>query len=115
MKLFVYGTLKRGEPRAAHLREATYLGTVQTAPHFRLYHPLRADYPCLVRVARNGVIVEGELYEVCQETLERLDRVEGVPDLFVRQLVALASGEQVLAYLMRAKPWFARDLGSRWR
>jgi gamma-glutamylcyclotransferase (GGCT)/AIG2-like uncharacterized protein YtfP len=58
---------------------------------------------------------KGELWDVPDKCLESLDAVEGAPTLFQRRLITLEDGQQVQAYLMASKPWFARRLGTRWK
>jgi len=114
--LFLYGTLMTGQLRNRYLTEegALYLREARTAPRYSLFRPLLTDYPCLVEDKRQGVSVEGELWEVSDECLKGLDKVEGVPHLFQRRQITLEDGQQVQAYLMPAKPWFARRLRCRW-
>jgi len=115
-RLFCYGTLMTGQRRNFYLTRdgAQCLGTARTAPRYVLYHPLMADYPCMVEDERRGVAVEGELWDVPDKYVESLDAVEGAPTLFQRRFITLEDGQEVQAYLMSAKPWFARRLGSRW-
>jgi gamma-glutamylcyclotransferase (GGCT)/AIG2-like uncharacterized protein YtfP len=115
-KVFIYGTLKTDQRRNFYLtrKNARLLGEVATAPKYRLLRPLLADYPCLVEDAKKGVAVEGELWEVSDECLADLDAVEGVPHLFIRKPVTLDSGEEVDAYFIRERPWFARNIGTKW-
>lgn len=116
MILFIYGSLKTGKRRNFYLTrdDAKCLGEVRTAARYSLFRPLMADYPCMVQDEKMGVAVEGELWEVSDKTLETLDFVEGTPRLFQRRLIILEDGQQVQAYLMPLKPWFAWRLGSRW-
>ena len=117
--IFVYGTLMTGECRHAHLaREGSrLLGTGRTLPRFALFQEPNADYPCMVEVEddEEGVAVAGELWEVTDDTLAILDKVEGVPDWFVHRAITLEDGREVQAYLMAARPAVARSLGDRWR
>jgi len=114
--LFLYGTLMTGQRRNFYLTRdgAKCLGDARTAPRYALFHPLRTDYPCMVEDEREGVSVEGELWEVPEQCLQTLDAVEGAPALFQRKLITLEDGQQVQAYLMSAKPWLAKRLGCRW-
>ncbi len=115
-QLFVYGTLMTGQLRNRYLTEegARFLRLARTAARYALFRPFLADYPCLVEDTRQGVCIEGELWEVSEECLRGLDAVEGVPDLFQRRMITLEDGEEVQAYVMPAKPWLARRLGNRW-
>lgn len=98
IRLFVYGTLKRGGVGAARLDGAIFEGPATTATGFALYDLI--EYPALV-ASLDGV-VEGEVYQVTLEQLAELDSYEGYPDLFHRELVSLADGSQAQAYLMPA-------------
>lgn len=73
--LFVYGTLKRGEPRHRYLVGQTLIATVATIPAYRLLSV--GDYPALVR-RDDGRSIEGELWEIDEACVRVLDRVEGV-------------------------------------
>ena len=79
--VFVYGTLKTGKVRHPHMKGATFLREARTAAKYALYQSPGVNYPCLVEDDTQGVSVEGELWEVPDECLARLDVVEGVPRL----------------------------------
>ena len=87
--LFVYGTLMRGMPNNDLLADSKFL-TEATAEHVRLID--LGYFPGMIETIGehwDGVI--GELWEVSEETLERLDVFEGHPDLFVRSKVCVHS------------------------
>ena len=96
VRLFVYGTLMRGEPNHHLLgaRARAVSGAV-TAPRYRLVD--LGEYPVLL--GGGAEAVRGELYDLDEATLRRLDRFEGHPSLFCRQPVELDSGALVDAYL----------------
>jgi gamma-glutamylcyclotransferase (GGCT)/AIG2-like uncharacterized protein YtfP len=100
IRLFVYGTLKRGGVGAARLAGAIFEGVATTATGFALYDLV--EYPALVAMLEAGR-VEGEVYQVTLDQLAELDSYEGYPDLFHRELVPLADGSQAQAYLMPAR------------
>lgn len=81
--LFIYGTLKRGASNHAVLADQTYLGDARTEPGYRLF--LVADYPGLIRDATDTRGVQGELWSVTPEALERLDAFEGIPEKLYRR------------------------------
>jgi gamma-glutamylaminecyclotransferase len=95
MRVFVYGTLLRGEHNHRFLRNSQFIGEAQTTPGFALYD--LGYFPAMVR-ADEGV-VHGEVFEVDDATLRALDRLEGYPILYQRVLVDLADGSQALTYL----------------
>ena len=100
MKLFVYGTLLKGLERASILSESRYLGTVVIQA--RMYD--LGSYPGIID--GEGQVI-GEIYEIDQVTLNKLDKVEGyIPDepkgsRHVRKEVKIVSTEvddTVIAY-----------------
>jgi len=96
-KVFVYGSLMRGLSNNGCLSDARYLKAARTAYGFAL-HSLGA-FPAAVRREGAGR-VEGELYEVDEQTLARLDRLEGHPTFYRRQWIRLHDGEAAQAYLV---------------
>lgn len=72
-KIFVYGTLMKGESNHSMLSGADYLGNYRTQNKWGLIS--LGAFPALVP---HSVAVEGELYEVDDDTLSKLDRLEGV-------------------------------------
>jgi gamma-glutamylcyclotransferase (GGCT)/AIG2-like uncharacterized protein YtfP len=100
--LFVYGSLKRGQPNHAELRGARFLRAARTARAFALRE--LAGFPALVPGER---AVSGELYAVASADLPLLDDFEG--DAYLRGAVRLADGVTAIAYLARSPhagaPW----------
>ncbi|WP_041440137.1 gamma-glutamylcyclotransferase [Thermovibrio ammonificans] len=97
VKLFVYGSLKRGYWNNRLLRKCRYLGTGVTKEPFKLYS---VGFPYAVPDSR-GLPVKGEVYEVDLKTLKDLDNLEGCPNHYKRKLVEveLASKQTVEAYI----------------
>jgi gamma-glutamylcyclotransferase (GGCT)/AIG2-like uncharacterized protein YtfP len=94
--LFVYGTLMRGQHHHDTLAGARFVGSAQTLPAYDL---VQIDYyPALI--AGGEACVQGELYEVDDTTLARLDELEEVPHYYVRERIALADGRLAFTYLM---------------
>jgi gamma-glutamylcyclotransferase (GGCT)/AIG2-like uncharacterized protein YtfP len=100
--LFVYGSLKRGQPNHCQLRGARFLRTARTERAFALRE--LAGYPALVP---GDSAVSGELYAVASADLPLLDEFEG--EAYLRRTVRLADGETAIAYLARSPhagtPW----------
>jgi gamma-glutamylcyclotransferase (GGCT)/AIG2-like uncharacterized protein YtfP len=87
VRLFVYGSLKRGGRHHDELAGAVFLGQATTLPGYRL-EPL-GEYLALVSVpAEPLAAVPGELYEVDELKLSALDAFEG--DAYERGNVRLA-------------------------
>lgn len=82
IKVFVYGTLKRGHYNADLLRAGRFLGTARTAEPKIL---ITDEYfvPWLLPI-EGGYHVLGEVYGVDDATLTTLDRLEGYPEYYNR-------------------------------
>ncbi|WP_448588029.1 gamma-glutamylcyclotransferase family protein [Thermocrinis sp.] len=93
-KLFVYGTLRKGEPRHRFMHGSRFLGEAYVQG-YNLY--VVYDYPGM---KEGEGVVWGELYEVSKELLHELDWVEGAPELFRREFITvkLRGGEELTAY-----------------
>ena len=79
--LFVYGTLKKGFPNHDHyMRSAQELGTYQTIEKYPLVLCGARYVPCMIFSPGEGHHVEGELYEVDDECLNRIDALERISD-----------------------------------
>ena len=94
-RIFVYGTLKRGQLRHFYLagEGAVFVAEARTAPSYVLYQPPQGDYPCMVEDRAEGAAIEGELWDVPDACLQMLDEIEGHPDLFRRQTIQLADAQ----------------------
>ncbi|HSO83344.1 gamma-glutamylcyclotransferase family protein [Thiocapsa sp.] len=95
-RVFVYGTLLRGEVNHHLLAQAEFLGSHRTAACFSLY--LLRAYPGAVRGGTTAI--QGEVYGVDHAGLRRLDRLEDYPALYDRRLLATPYGRAWI-YLFR--------------
>jgi gamma-glutamylaminecyclotransferase len=95
-RLFVYGTLMRGEHHHGTLAGARFVGEACTLPRFAL--ALVDYYPAMS--PGGECVVSGELYEVDPDTLAALDRLEDVPALYLRERIALSDGSAAEAYVL---------------
>jgi gamma-glutamylaminecyclotransferase len=105
MKIFVYGTLRRGhgnwEALLARNEGARFVREALTSPGYEMRS--LGGYPAVFAREGAGQVV-GEIFEVDEATLARLDRLEGHPRWYLRQPVALVDREEgVEIYLMRAE------------
>lgn len=71
----VYGTLRKGQGNHRLLRDSTvkYRGTIQSEPLFTMYS--QGGFPALVKGGNTSITME--VYEVDDDTLKRLDQLEG--------------------------------------
>ena len=98
MRVFVYGTLLSGEPNHHLLHGQPLVGEARTRARFNLVS--LGGFPAMVHGGE--VAVRGEVYDVDEETLAALDRLEGYPGFYDREPVELrgeVTGE-ALAYLL---------------
>lgn len=108
--VFVYGTLKKGFPNHDNYMEsATELGNYRTIEMYPLVLCGARYVPCMICSPGDGYHVEGELYEVDDECLNRIDALERIQDSdgYRRQVIRVSSSERIhqdireaLAYLM---------------
>ena len=81
MRVFVYGTLLKGNSNHdVYLKDALFLGKAR-AENFALYS--FGAYPGAV--PEKGEAVLGEVYEIDESTLEKLDVLEEEVELYLRQ------------------------------
>jgi gamma-glutamylaminecyclotransferase len=99
MKVFVYGTLRRGQSNHGLLAKASSLGLDATLPAWTLHH--LGDWPALAQGGSTAVV--GELYEVDAPTLAELDALEEVPTVYQRIPILLRSGRDAMVYVMPAE------------
>lgn len=86
--MFVYGTLKKGFGNNHLLSGDTFVGEATTLPNFTMFS--MGGFP---GVSKEGETqIRGEIYEVSPSTLERLDRLEGHPNWYIREEVPTSLG-----------------------
>lgn len=111
---FVYGTLQRGGARQGALAGQRFLGAARTRPLYALFD--LGPYPALVQCAENGRAIYGELYETAATTIERLDRLEGAPDLYRLEPILLdfPLGDAFAYFYRQSTTGFPLCVENRW-
>lgn len=102
-KLLTYGTLCRGMSNHHYLDGAKFLGEAFTKDKLPM---VVAGIPYLFNIPGKGRQVHGEVFEVDDEQLARIDRLEGHPNWYRRQPVTVTLNgklEQVEAYFCQDK------------
>jgi gamma-glutamylcyclotransferase (GGCT)/AIG2-like uncharacterized protein YtfP len=130
MKVFVYGTLLRGFGNHEYcLKDSTFVKE-DSLPKFEMR--THGSYPGIRPLVWNRATskVHGEIYEVNEQTLERLDHLEGiVPEVavqngrprdsgnYTREVVKTESGEEVFVYVKcRCKDYMKHVIrDGRWK
>lgn len=98
--VFVYGTLKRREPNhhvidpekhscPATTGESRFIGQAKTVDKFPLVIGTRFNIPFLLDRPGVGHAVLGEVYEVDQKVLEKLDKLEDYPTFYDREVQSM--------------------------
>ncbi|XP_046403196.1 gamma-glutamylaminecyclotransferase [Ischnura elegans] len=90
-KVFVYGTLKSGQPNNNLLSDprngkGTFIGSGKTVTKYPLIIGTRYNIPFLLYKPGTGHNVFGEIYEVDQAMLEKLDELEDHPNWYIREI-----------------------------
>jgi gamma-glutamylaminecyclotransferase len=80
MKIVVYGSLRKGLGNHRLLEGSPFLGNVLTDPSYTMIH--MGGFPGVI--AQGNTAIRGEMYEVDQETLQDLDRLESHPNWYCR-------------------------------
>ncbi|USD64979.1 gamma-glutamylcyclotransferase [Vibrio sp. SCSIO 43136] len=86
--VFVYGTLRQGEPNHHFLEGCELVAQHRTAPSYALYD--LGPYPGLIEGQQE---VNGEIYRISPEVLVRLDHLEDVPYEYRREKIDTPYGE----------------------
>ncbi|ESO90192.1 hypothetical protein LOTGIDRAFT_124020 [Lottia gigantea] len=86
--VFVYGTLKRGQPNYPQLNPengvSTFKGSAKTINKYPLVIGSKYNIPFLLLKPDSGHNVEGEVYEVDKKMLDHCDDFEGHPNFYQR-------------------------------
>lgn len=105
-RVLVYGSLMSGQGNHRFLAGARFVAIAHTEPVFTLVS--LGAFPALV--AGGATSVRGELYEVDDATLTALDRLEGAPTFYRRELVPLRGGARVFAYVLASRAERRHDI-----
>jgi gamma-glutamylcyclotransferase (GGCT)/AIG2-like uncharacterized protein YtfP len=104
--VFVYGTLRRGRANCGVIASETtrLVGIARSIDSFPMRVMSRYNVPFLFRKPGHGQRVIGEVYEVDQVVLEKLDQLEGHPHFYRREEIevedASGSRQQAQCYLL---------------
>ena len=110
MKVFVYGTLKRGFPnhRVMQHAKAEFIGEATLAGFTMLD---LGPFPALIQREGKtpyGELIRGEVYEVAD--IGPLDRLEGYPSFYNRKNVVTEQGDLCWVYFQDVKQLTGRSV-----
>lgn len=98
IKVFVYGTLKTGEPNHSWMNDvssnggtAQLLSVGETIEKFPLVLGTRYNIPFLLNLPGNGHQISGEIYMVDKIKLKQLDDLENFPLFYGRIKIDVAT------------------------
>ena len=115
-RLFIYGTLKRGCSNHHYMAGQRFVEEAQTAPLYRLVS--MGSHPGMVS-SEPGRSIEGEVWEVDEACLRRLDILEGIEEgEYAYEVVPLLppfEAETVHGYRYLRPVEGRPDIGSAWR
>jgi len=96
-KVFVYGTLRKGHGNHGLLEQSKFIGDAKTDKKYAMY---ASGIPYVTSLEHEVQII-GEVYEVDDFGLHRLDRLEGHPNFYERRKikVILENGRKEKAFL----------------
>ncbi|XP_077982188.1 gamma-glutamylaminecyclotransferase C-like [Glandiceps talaboti] len=87
-RIFVYGTLKKGQPNHDIMGpsngKAEYVGDAETTEKRPLVIGSRYNIPYLLNLSGQGKNIQGEVYDVDDQMLAVLDDLEGHPTYYER-------------------------------
>lgn len=109
-RVFVYGTLRKGQHNHYWLRNTTALGTCATYSGFTLVSV--GGFPGAVECG--GQRISGEVYEISTHVLSRLDRLEGYPDFFDRKIIDTKFGSCWIYIYQRAHGLEPKVMSGDW-
>ena len=92
-RVFVYGTLRRSLEWHHILSNSNFLGEAKTKDKYALYAD---DIPYVIQNEAISNII-GEVYEVNESTLSRLDNLEGHPDWYCRKEINVTIEEKEIS------------------
>lgn len=97
-KVFVYGTLKNGQPNHYWLTNTTnglakFLQHGQTKNQFPLVIATQYNVPFLLNESGKGRNIKGEIYDIDEKMLSNLDRLEDFPRLYDRQIQDIVTND----------------------
>ena len=96
MLIFVYGSLKRGFWNDFFLRNSRFIGEYHTCSNYGLI--VNNELPYMVSFV-SLYTIHGEIYDVSDEELKAIDKLEGNGKWYTRREITLTNGvEQINAY-----------------
>lgn len=108
MLLFVYGSLRQGLQNHHILHSARYICECKTIDTYIMIATKSKSFPYILHDKHmpekyTPTHITGELYEISDETLQKLDILEDHPYTYTRQLINISTGTDIIqahAYIL---------------
>ena len=97
-RVFVYGSLKKGQRNDHFLRAAQFVGNFTTPGIYSMYE--FEDYPAVCLHGQHAI--EGEIYHVNDQQFKMLDDLEWCPHFYQRIEIATDFGDAWM-YIVKAE------------
>jgi gamma-glutamylcyclotransferase (GGCT)/AIG2-like uncharacterized protein YtfP len=97
-RVFVYGTLKRGQRNFHYLQAAEFVGSFSTESIFSMY--AFDAYPAVCEQGRHAI--HGEVYQVSDAQFRSLDQLEWYPEFYQRIVIPTYYGDAWM-YVVKAE------------
>lgn len=96
--VFVYGTLKNGQPNYFWLQDhqngaSTFLANGKTNDRYPLIIGTRYNIPFLLDVLNMGHSINGEIYRINEAMLKNLDVLEDYPNFYLRHQINITDDD----------------------
>jgi gamma-glutamylaminecyclotransferase len=105
-KVACYGSLKSGFPNNRVLGRSKFMGEFKTQPLYTMYS--LGGYPGIVDGGDTPIVCE--CYEVDEDTMLRLDCLEGYPSFYNRSLIDTPYGEAWVYHLAQPERYSNRPV-----
>ena len=96
-RVFVYGTLKRGQRNYHFLQDAEFIGSFTTPEIYSMYK--FDDYPAVCLQGKHAI--EGEVYQVTDHQFQMLDDLEWYPSFYQRTEILTDFGDAWMYFVKR--------------
>lgn len=105
MKVFVYGSLKRGLYNHPLLEKATFVSSFTIPKEENLGMLNLGAFPGVIRMPQKntGYPIHGEIYDINEydeTTLKNLDFLEGHPNFYERKTMKFSKDENMYIYIL---------------
>ena len=102
MLVFTYGTLKKGFHNHYLLEDSKFIGEAVTKNKYGLYPSVCGSFPFALK-SKNDIEIIGEVYDVDNYTLARLDALEGYPVLYLKEEIEVVLNDKIIKALIYFK------------